>query len=836
MEIAFLGGAKEIGSSCCVLKIGDKNIMIDAGIKVNEEGTESLPDLSYLDELRSKDERIDAIIITHAHLDHCGALPVVSKKFPEARIYCTRPTKMIIQVMLEDALKVARMTGLEFYDEVDIGMAVDKTMAVAYESTYPIAEGVSMVLLNAGHVLGSAGVLLQSEEGTVLYTGDYTTFGQRTLNSETMSAFLKDGVNVLITEATYGDTSHPRRRDEIEKMMGVIEETIQRGGRVLIPAFALGRAQEVILSIKDRKKKGYKVYVDGLIRKMNAIYKNMGNYLTKRCYNQIDELFYNEEIIEIKNEEERKKALESTEPCVIIASSGMLTGGTSPIYAEKLMGDEKSSIIIVGYQDEESPGRKLLSLAENADEEKEIEINGIKRRVKCRVEKCQLSAHADRNGIISFLETIKSDYIVLVHGDERALESIYKEISGNPKITAVVEIGERIGIRGQPHVYNIPGSAGKRPVLMYNAVKASLNKDVDEEIDADLLWEHLVNHGMGETYITTGDLMVIWYGHENKMSLSDEQRKKFLSVIRSNDHYLVDNSQLRVYVKSREEYEEETRPSVMEQNVARELIQKYLGEHGLNKISFVGEKIVLNFHAPGYARKCADIIEKLKQETNLEIEVSDKINSAYISKLISEKLLEAGIELQREPSYRGNYVLLKLGEGQMLEKAEKIVEEIKNETGIDIRIEGEKSRREPEGVRIEQNYARKLIEERINKEISEKEYRVNISFNSAEGRILLKFVSPEYGRRYVRTIEELIRQTGWDIEIDDSYYRQNVLLEEAKKIMAEEGIRKVKAGFNNFNNYVEVRIGKEDMPEDKKVMIKKKFEEKTGVKLEIKEI
>ncbi|HEY8362295.1 MAG TPA: hypothetical protein VIK77_05360 [Tissierellaceae bacterium] len=180
--------------------------------------------------------------------------------------------------------------------------------------------------------------------------------------------------------------------------------------------------------------------------------------------------------------------------------------------------------------------------------------------------------------------------------------------------------------------------------------------------------------------------------------------------------------------------------------------------------------------------------------------------------------------------------MLKLEEGQMLEKAEKIVEEIKNETGIDIRIEGEKSRREPEGVRIEQNYARKLIEERINKEISEKEYRVNISFNSAEGRILLKFVSPEYGRRYVRTIEELIRQTGWDIEIDDSYYRQNVLLEEAKKIMAEEGIRKVKAGFNNFNNYVEVRIGKEDMPEDKKVMIKKKFEEKTGVKLEIKEI
>jgi len=340
---------------------------------------------------------------------------------------------------------------------------------------------------------------------------------------------------------------------------------------------------------------------------------------------------------------------------------------------------------------------------------------------------------------------------------------------------------------------------------------------------------------MGKIYITIGDLMTIWYGHENKMNLSREQERKFLSAIRNNNHYLVDYSQ-RIYVKSKEEYQEETRPRVMEQNAARELIQKCLEEYGLNKVSFIGEKIVLNFHIPVYAKRCTKIIEKLKQETNREIEVSDKINTDYIFNLIKERLSEAGIDLQKEPSYRGNHILLKLEENQSLAKARKVIEEIKNETEIDIKIDGEKSGRETKEIRVEQNYARKLIDERINSEISEKEYKAHISLNPAEGRVLLRFVSPEYGKRYVQAIEELIRQTGWDIEIDDSYYRQNVLLEEAKKIMAEEGIRKVKAGFNNFNNYVEVRIGEEDMSEDKKVMIKKKYEEKTGVKLEIKEI
>ncbi|MGB9812448.1 MAG: MBL fold metallo-hydrolase [Thermovenabulum sp.] len=838
MEVIFLGGAKEVGASCSVIKIKDKNIMIDAGIKVNEEGTESLPDISYLDNLRKEGKNLDAIIITHAHLDHCGALPAINKIFPEARIYCTPPTKAIMQVMLEDALKVARATtGLAFYDESDIDRTINSTITIGYETTYPIADGISMVLLNAGHVLGAAGVLLQSDEGTLLYTGDYTTFGQRTIEGQSMTAFLDEGVNVVISEATYGERMHPKRRDEIAKMMSIIEETIKDGGRVLIPAFALGRAQEVILAIKDNKKKGYKVYVDGLIRRINGIYKNMSNYLTKRCYKEIDKtgtLFYTDEIVEVESDEERKKILESNEPCVIIASSGMLTGGLSPIYAERLIGDKKNAIIIVGYQDEESPGRKLLELAEKPEDEREIELNGIKRKVKCRVEKCQLSAHADRLGIINFLESIESDYILLVHGDGNALESLYGDIKTNSKIAAVTQIAER----GKPYQYNLPQGIRKRYSLEEKALEIALNKNREEEIDPDLLWEHLINNGKGGTNITIGDLMAVWYGIENKKGLTEEERNKFINLIRTNDRYKVNPYQSTVYIKSREEYEEEKRSVKMEQNAARELIEDKIGNYGLYKIGFENEKIVLYFHTPKYAEKCKKEIEELKKETQWEIEVSNNINTAYISEMIVRRLLKAGIELAKGPSFKGSYILVKLQEGESEEEAKKVIEDIARETGLDIRIDGIKEQREenentPKRARLEQNYARKIIDDRINKEIRDANYKVKIGMYPDEGRMVLSFVSPEYGRRYEKTIRELEQQTGWDIEIAETY-RQNVLIDEARKMLIERGITKPRVSF--CSNYTEIRVAKGELQEKDKETIKREYEEKTGVRIEIKEL
>jgi Cft2 family RNA processing exonuclease len=840
MEITFLGGAKEVGASCSIVKIQGRNIMIDAGIKVNEEGTESLPDISYIENLQKEGKAIDAIIITHAHLDHCGALPVISRIFPETRIYCTPPTKAIMQVMLEDALKVARATsGLTFYDESDIDRAMHNTVTIAYESTYPIAGEIEIVLLNAGHVLGAAGVLLQSEEGTLLYTGDYTTFKQRTIDAQSMTAFLKEGVNVVITETTYGERIHPQRRDEINQMISIIEETIEKGGKVLIPAFALGRAQEVILAIKDRKKKGYKVYVDGLIKKVNSIYKGYNNYLTRQCYKEIKAtgtLFYTDEIIEIKNEEERKKVMEGNEPCVIIASSGMLTGGLSPLYAEKLIGSEKNAIIIVGYQDEESPGRKLLDLTEKTEGERVIEVHGIKRQVKCKVEKCQLSAHADKIGIRSFLESIGADYILLVHGDESAVKNMYEEIKGNSRITAYTEIAEK----GKPYVFKLPEGVRKKYVLEGKAAEISLNKDINEKIDLDLLWEHLINHDKGGTYITTGDLIVIWYGVENTKNLTEEEKRKLFNMLYNNDHYVTNfYDRSTVYIKSKEEYEEEKMPKKMEQNAARKLIEEKIGRYGMYKVGFENDKIVLYFHTPKYAEKCIKDIEELKRETLWGIEVSGTTNWAYISKMIVNKLMEAGIELLKNPSYKGGCVLVKLKENEeKIKEAEKIIKDIENETGLAIRIEGvrnqAKEKEEPaKRIRLEQNYARKMIDEKINGEIGDANYKTKISMYSDEGRIVLSFVSPEYGRQYKDVIKELEKQTGWDIEINESY-RQNVLIDEARKMLIKRGISKPKVSF--YSNCVEIRTVKGEISEEEKIKIKKEYEEKTGVKIEIREV
>lgn len=828
MEIVFLGGTKEVGASSVLIKAGTKNILIDAGIKVNEDGKEALPDFSILENLQKEGQTLDAVIISHAHLDHCGALPLVNRMFPETRIYCTVPSKALMQVMLNDALKVARATsGLTFYDEEDIDRTIRNTAAVPYEETYPLGDSVSFVLFSAGHVLGAAGILIQSDEGTVLYTGDYTVFQQRTIEGQKMTEFLKDGVNIIITEGTYGGSTHQRRSDEIKKMIDVIEDTIEKGGKVLIPAFALGRAQEVILAIKDRKNKKYPVYIDGMIKTVNSIYKNHSSYLTYRCYSEIRKtgsLFYTQEIVEVENEKDREKIMKSSDPYVVIASSGMLTGGLSPFYAEKIVDDEKNTIIIVGYQDEESPGRQLLNLAEKNSQNRKIVLNGIEKEVKCRVEKAQLSAHSDKNDIIFFLESIPADYIYLMHGEEEALKELYESLKLDKKIKAHIEIAEKY----HPYIHNLPPAVVKKYELTGTVKDISLNKSSTDRIDTELLWKHLIEHKRGGTSITAGDMLALWYSPDTRAYLTEKEKSAFLNVISKDEqHFEISYDRKWIYIKT----EEEAAPQMMDQHTAGEFIKERLKNYDIREPGFnlTEGTIILRFKTLKYINEVKDLIPELEKATRWKIEISNEPEWNYVINLVKDRFIEAGIGISRNPSTAGGRLIVQLDSESEIKKAEKLAHMLSKETGIGIEVKARSSN----GFKVLsfKNRARpdqvtKMVDQLINSRIADPGFKAKASMYQNEFKVVLGFVAPEYAEKFKKEIEELREKTGWEVEISPNY-KSNILITELIKTAESLGIKGIKAGF--YGTYVEAKVPAEYYDEKVLEEIKNRFREKTSV-------
>lgn len=823
MEITFLGGAKEVGASSVLVKTAGKNILIDAGIKVNEDGTEALPDLSILERLREEEQELDAVIISHAHLDHCGALPVVNRIFPNTRIYCTLPTKTIMQVMLEDALKVARATtGLVFYEEEDIDRVIRSTATVPYESSYSIDDNVSFVLLQAGHVLGAAGILIQSSEGTLLYTGDFTVTEQRTIEEQKMTAFLKDGVNIIISEGTYGGKTQHNREKEIEKLIKAIEETVENGGRVLIPAFALGRAQEVLLAIKDRKKKGYNVYADGLIRTINTIYENHNNYLTKRSYRESRKssgLFYTDEIVEVKDKKQREKLMDEKGPYVIVASSGMLTGGLSPVYAEKIIDDKKSSIIIVGYQDEESPGRQLLNLAENKNSDRKITLNGIEKEVKCRIEKAQLSAHASGKDIVLFLESIPADHIYLVHGEEEALTELAEELKKSSRIKAHIEIAEK----NKTYSHKIPPANIKKYSFAPHTEKFSLNRGVEDEINTELLWKHLVEHGFTETEITTGDLMTIWYGTENLKNITERDKTAFLrAVAEDKQHFEISYDKTQVYIKA----EDKAAPQRMDQASAREFLKEKLGKYDFKTASFIESegKAVLILNTFKYINKIKEMLPELEEKILWKIEIRPTPDWMHVKALIKNKFAEEKIQLLGEPSDAGDKIIVRVEEDEeIIRKAEKLAEELSIETGIKVLLDNKSSwiqKGFPKSIkRAKPHEIKPLVDKIINSKISHPDFRAKPGMDQNNFIITLKFVTPQYGERFKKEIEVLKRESGWEVKIHP-HSRTDIIIPFTEKILKNHNIERTDVSWHG--TYIKVKIPAEFLENEE---LKKKIEE-----------
>ena len=507
MKFHFLGGASEVGASCTLLEVAGKKILVDAGIRMQKREGSALPDLTRLQEVGSP----DAILLTHAHTDHIGALPLVYLGFPKVPIFTTEPTRSLSRVLLQDSLRIMESRWeqeeeIPLYPPHAVEGMLGRMVTVAVGEPVPVAEGIVATYIPAGHVLGACSITLNTPEGVILFGGDYSVDRQQTVEG---MAFPPQSPDVMITESTYGNRIHSNRHKEEERLVAAVAEVVAAKGKVLIPSFALGRAQEVILLLLDAQRRGripkFPVFVDGMVKTMCAVYRQFPQFLQSGLRHWVETngnpFFYPggaEGVIPPQRELIVKGA-----PCAIVASSGMLTGGASRYYAEQLVDNPKNAIFITGYQDEESPGRQLLDLADEVKEKGHgiLRIGGVTRRVLCRVDRYGLSAHADAGQMLNVVCRMNPKQVVLVHGDESSRQALAQTFPPHMRV-------------------HRPGNSESLEFAPFRAARTSSLKEVvyaglavpQEPLNLVKLHAALVQKNGPDRRYTVGELAQAWHG------------------------------------------------------------------------------------------------------------------------------------------------------------------------------------------------------------------------------------------------------------------------------------------------------------------------------------
>ena len=435
MKMIFLGGADEIGASCLLLEIAGKTLLIDAGLRPKTSGPAALPDLDKITKAP------DAILLTHAHIDHIGSIPVVHQRFPDVPVFTSEPTAALMKVMLMDSAHLQSiLSETPLYNRNDVNWTMRQISTLLMERWYYLTDSIALSLVPAGHLLGAVSILLDTAEGRIVISGDVSITHQRAINGLAAPPFAAD---ILIMEATYGDSLHPPRDEEERRLAQSVTEVITDGGIALIPSFALGRAQEVILTLRQAQLAQhipiYPIYVDGLVRSVTDIYYRQLRYLSSVLQTQDANPFWSKgRIVRVKA---GQRDLPLQRPGCIVSSSGMLLGGPSVFYARKLMSQPENAIFITGYTDEESPGRKLQNLQRGDN----LRLEGRYYPVECQVRRFGLSGHADAQQLALLGEHFAPRQTFLVHGEAKGRQGL-KERMPQPDRVYLPRNGEEIDI------------------------------------------------------------------------------------------------------------------------------------------------------------------------------------------------------------------------------------------------------------------------------------------------------------------------------------------------------------------------------------------------------
>ena len=422
IRMTALGGYREVGRSCSLLSTQDSKILIDCGIDVSSPNNGS-PYLTVPEVLPF--ESIDGIVLTHAHLDHSGLIPLLYKYGYDGPLYLTYPTRDVMVLLQMDYLKVRVDEGKRPpYSSEDIRNEIKHTIPLNYGDTIDIAPDIRLTMHRAGHILGSAICHFHIGEGlfNIAFSGDIK-YEKTWLFGAAATHFPR--LEALVMESTYGGKQdiQPSRKKAAEYLGEIVKEGIENGGKVLIPVFAVGRSQEVMIVLEHYMKEGklptVPVYLDGMIWEATAIHTAYPEYLNadlrKKIFQEGDNPLLSDIFERVETYDQRREIIDKSEPSIVLATSGMLNGGPVMEYLKSWSADENNMLIFVGYQAEGTLGRKIQKGW------KEVNVAGQEVKINMRIETCEgFSGHSDRNQLLNFVKNLspKPKRILLGHGEE----------------------------------------------------------------------------------------------------------------------------------------------------------------------------------------------------------------------------------------------------------------------------------------------------------------------------------------------------------------------------------------------------------------------------------
>ncbi|MFQ6106041.1 MAG: beta-CASP ribonuclease aCPSF1 [Thermoplasmata archaeon] len=426
VRVTSLGGYRQVGRSCTLLMTRGSKIMIDCGVDVSSDNNGSpylqAPEVMPL-------ENLDGVVVTHAHLDHSGLVPVLFKYGYDGPVYCTPPTRDMMSLLQIDYIKVAFGEAKKApYESSHIREMVKRCIPLKYGETTDVSPDVRLTFQNAGHILGSAIAHFHIGDGmyNVALSGDMK-FEKTWLFNAATNRFPR--LETLILESTYGGYHdlQPSRREASEQLKGIAARVLNRKGKILVPVFAVGRSQEVMLVLEGlmRMKRipMVPIYLDGMIWEATAIHTAYPEYLNSSLRTQIFQTglnpFLSEVFQRVDSTEMREKILNDPDPCIILATSGMMNGGPVIEYFKSWADNAKNALVFVGYQAEGTIGRKIQK------EWKEITLNDrgnpLTLKIKMDVEVVDgFSGHSDRLQLLNYVGTLepRPERVIICHGEE----------------------------------------------------------------------------------------------------------------------------------------------------------------------------------------------------------------------------------------------------------------------------------------------------------------------------------------------------------------------------------------------------------------------------------